>query len=139
MTLHELMASFPIIDIPRWTCTRSHSGLQIDTISSLQAGSIVGAVQSINANVALAGQGRGGNALGLQPVNQAWFEINVGWWNVGDDATAIGAIELLRAKIEALVRDVAIDLEYIFMNSANAKQPVIASYGRANVQRPRAV
>ncbi len=46
---------------------------EIAAISKLQAGSLVGTAQPITQNVALAGQERGGNALGLQPVNQTWF------------------------------------------------------------------
>lgn len=72
-------------------------------------------------------------------MNQTWFAINVGWWNADDDSVAIAAIESLHTKIIDLVRHASVELEYIFMNDANAKQPVIASYGEDNTQRLRAV
>ncbi|OTA83406.1 hypothetical protein M434DRAFT_400700 [Hypoxylon sp. CO27-5] len=154
-TLHELMGSFPGTTVPRWTWyTESfepNSELfaqisnvflkapELDSISALQAGSLVVAVQPISQNAILAGQARGGNALGLRPVNQTWFSVNAGWWNADDDATATAAIESLHAKILALTRDANVGLEYLFMNDANAKQQVLASYGEENVQRLRAV
>ncbi|KAI1074068.1 FAD-binding domain-containing protein [Whalleya microplaca] len=155
MTLHELQGVFPATDIPRWTwyseTFQPNSELfahisrvlstapELASISKLHAGSLVATVQPINANVALAGQARGGNALGLQPVNQTWFSLNLGWWDEGDDTVAIAAIESLHAKIKELSKDAGVDLQYIFMNDANAKQPVIASYSEANVKRLRSV
>ncbi|KAI1772107.1 hypothetical protein F4818DRAFT_454290 [Hypoxylon cercidicola] len=152
-TLSELMASFASTDIPRWTwytetfrpdgeLLAQISNLlatapEIAAISALQAGSLVATAQPINQNVALAGRERGGNTLGLQPVNQTWFAINVGWWESDDDALAIAAIESLHAKITDLVRHAS--AEFIFMNDANAKQPVIASYGEDSIRRLRAV
>lgn len=155
MTLHELMGSFPSTTIPRWTgyaeSFEPNSELfaqisnvfltapELASISALQAGTLVVAVQPISESAILAGQARGGNALGLRPVNQTWFSVNAGWWNADDDATATAAVESLHAKILALAGDADVGLEYVFMNDANAKQQVLASYGEENVQRLRAV
>ncbi|KAI0179263.1 FAD-binding domain-containing protein [Hypoxylon sp. FL1284] len=152
-TLHELMGSFPSTDIPRWSwyseCFRPDSEVlaqissllatapEIGAISALQAGSLVATAQPISASVALAGRDRGGNALGLQPVNQTWFAVNVGWWDAADDARATAAVESLHTKITDLARRA--EVEYVFMNDANARQPVISSYGADNVRRLRAV
>jgi hypothetical protein len=89
----------------------------------------VGTARPINENVALARQTNGGNALGLQPVNQTWFALNAAWWNVEDDTTVYAAIESLHGKVEALAKRAGVELRYIFMNDANINQPVIASYG----------
>ncbi|KAI0114287.1 FAD-binding domain-containing protein [Hypoxylon sp. NC0597] len=155
MTLHELMGSFPSTTIPRWTgyaeSFEPNSELfaqisnvfltapELASISALQAGTLVVAVQPISESAILAGQARGSNALGLRPVNQTWFSVNAGWWNADDDATATAAVESLHAKILALAGDADVGLEYVFMNDANAKQQVLASYGEENVQRLRAV
>ncbi|CAJ2511674.1 Uu.00g072990.m01.CDS01 [Anthostomella pinea] len=155
MTLHELMAAFPPAGTARWTWYTNTftpdsdlyaqlsdllvSAPEIADIGALEAGSIVGAVQPISESLVRAGQASGGNALGLQPVNQTWFSLNLGWANVEDDAAANAAIESLHDKIDALASDAGAILEYDFMNDANAKQPVIASYGEDNVQRLRAI
>ncbi|OTA99930.1 hypothetical protein M426DRAFT_268468 [Hypoxylon sp. CI-4A] len=154
-TLHELMGSFPSTDVPRWTwytaSFQTNSELfaqlsnllatapEIATISALQAGTLVATAQPISENVALAGKSNGGNTLGLKPVNQTWFSFNVGWWNPEDDAVVTAAIESLHTKITNLAKDAKVDLEYVFMNDANEKQPVIASYGKENVERLRSV
>ncbi|KAK6067450.1 hypothetical protein SCUP515_10183 [Seiridium cupressi] len=151
MSLHELMAGFPSPEIPRWTWYTNTfepdsqlydeiSSLllnepEVASIAALQAGTLVATAQPISANVALAGEAHGGNALGLQAVNQTWFALNVGWYNAEDDDTAYGAIESLHDKIETLAKNAGVDLQYIFMNDANIKQPVIASYGTDNVRR----
>lgn len=115
-------------------------------VSALQAGTLVATVQPISENAVRAGESRGsgGNALGLKPVNQTWFVINVAWWDVADDSVAYASAESLHAQTERLlplvkVQDEAAAPKYTFLNDANAKQPVIASYGDANVRRLRAV
>ena len=153
-TLHELMGAFPTPEIPRWTWYTSSfkpdsdllseiSALLVtapekDSIAALRSGTLVATMQPISQNVILAGQERGGgNALGLRSVNQTWFALNVGWWGDDDDDVAYASIESLHGKVNRLtaadVHHAA--LEYIFMNDANAKQPVIASYGDQNVRR----
>lgn len=155
MTLHELMAQFPLPPIPRWTWYESsfqpdrelyaqisellRTSAEVATLSKLQAGTLIGAVQPIAKNVVLEGQKHGGNALGLQPVAQTWFSLNFGWWDAEDDAAAYAAMDALHDKFEGLTKAADAKLEYFFMNDANIKQPVIASYGEENVQRLRAV
>ncbi|TVY14650.1 Bifunctional solanapyrone synthase [Lachnellula arida] len=156
MTLHQLMALFPLPALPRWTWYTNtfepNSDLyaqisslltattpEVATISALQGGTLVGTAQPINANVALAGEAGGGNTLNLQPINQTWFSLNAAWWNADDDIIAYAAIKSLHAKIEALAEHAAANLQYIFMNDANINQSVISSYGDENVQRLHAI
>ncbi|PYH43915.1 FAD-binding oxidoreductase [Aspergillus saccharolyticus JOP 1030-1] len=99
-------------------------------------------LQPISASAVLAGTapGRGaGNALGLQPVNQTWLVLDIGWELAADDARVHRATAGVRAEIEALAQQERSDLEYIFMNDASWDQEVIAHYGEANVRRLREV
>lgn len=154
MTLHQLMGSFPSSEIPRWTTYSNtftpESGAfdqigqllstapEVSAISAIQAGSLVVTIQPISDNAVTAGKSQnGGNALGLRAVNQTWFALNVGWWNSEDDDAAYAAVESLFAKVETIVKKAKVGLDYIFMNDANIKQPVIASYGRSSVARLR--
>ncbi|TVY80674.1 Bifunctional solanapyrone synthase [Lachnellula suecica] len=155
MTLHQLQNAFPTPSIPRWawyTVTfEPNSALysqiselystapEIAIISALTAGTLVGTVQPINANVARAGQERGGNTLGLQAVNQTWFALNAAWWNPADDATTYAALASLHSKVEDLAKAAKVQLQYLFMNDANSNQSVIASYGPENGHRLRAI
>ncbi|TGJ86596.1 hypothetical protein E0Z10_g2195 [Xylaria hypoxylon] len=140
MTLHELMALFPPSTLPRWTWyaysfmpdTTLYDELaslyttapEVATIGALQAGTLIAAVQPISASAA---------------VNQTWWTITVSWWNAEDDATVYGAVASFADKVRAAADAAGTSLEYIFMNDANTHQPVIASYGKANVHRLRAV
>ncbi|CAG8981860.1 hypothetical protein HYALB_00009535 [Hymenoscyphus albidus] len=144
LTLHQLMGLFPTPALPRWSWysasltpnTALYSQLsnllttapEVFTIAALQAGSVVGTVQPISSN-------RGGNALGLQAVNQTWFSVNAAWWNAEDDVAAYAALASLHNKVEALIKGAGADVRYIFRNDANIHQSVIASYGAANVAR----
>lgn len=150
MPLHQLMALFPPTELPRWTWRtlsfKPDDGLyaelanlyttapEMATVGALQAGSLMAAVQPIGASAVLAGRESNnstGNALGLEAVDQTWLGITAGCWNAEDDAAVCAALDSFAAKLQAAV-------DYLFMNDANIKQPVIASYGDANVRRLQA-
>ncbi|KAI3332048.1 FAD-binding domain-containing protein [Xylariaceae sp. AK1471] len=158
MTLHQLQALFPPATLPRWTwythsfkpdstlygelATLYTTAPEIATIGALQGGSLIAAVQPISASAVLAGRESNngtGNALGLQLVNQTWWTVTVSWWNAEDDAAVYVAGKSLANKIRAAADAAGASLDYIFMNDANIDQPVIASYGKANVRRLKAV
>ncbi|KAI0003483.1 putative FAD-binding oxidoreductase [Xylariaceae sp. FL0662B] len=114
MTLHQLMALFPATTLPRWTWylgTLYATAPETATIGALQAGTLVAAT---------------------------WWAITVGWWNAEDDAAAYAAGASFAEKVHALAAAADAGLEFIFMNDANIDQPVITSYGEANVRRLRA-
>lgn len=154
-TLHGLMGLFPPPSLPRWTWYSSNfqpdstlyakistlldTAPEVAAISALPGGTLVGAAQPINANVALTGEAAGGNPLGLQAVNQTWFGLNAAWLYAKDDATVYANIKSLHDKVEALAKSANVDIPYISMNDANINQSVIASYGATNVQRLHAV
>ncbi|CAG8960321.1 hypothetical protein HYFRA_00012395 [Hymenoscyphus fraxineus] len=151
ITLHQLMGLFPIPAHPRWSWYSASftpnaelyaqlssllaTAPEVSTIAALQAGSLVGTVQPISSNVVSAGEKRGGNAMGLEAVNQTWFSVNAAWWNAEDDAVAYAALASLHNKVEVLIKSAEAGVRYIFMNDANIDQSVIASYGAANVAR----
>ncbi|RYP77480.1 hypothetical protein DL769_003390 [Monosporascus sp. CRB-8-3] len=155
MSLPKLMGAFPAVEIPRWTwytsSFRANSEVlsqisellttapEIAAIRGLLGGTLVTTLQPINENLVLAGQARGGNALGLQAVNQTWAAFNVAWWNEEDDTAAYAAAESLHARLEVLIRKEGLALDYVFMNDANVNQSVIVSYGQENVERLHAV
>ncbi|KAM4066418.1 FAD binding domain-containing protein [Hirsutella rhossiliensis] len=154
-TLHELMAMFPVGNVPRWTWYENslepNKGLykdigraltatndsDIKRIAGFPSGTLVAALQPIDKNVALAGEERGGNPLGIEAKNQLWFSVNVGWDGQEHDAAASAAIESLNFKMESLIKEADAGVDYVFMNDANSKQAVIKSYGGKNVQRLR--
>ncbi|KAK4207588.1 bifunctional solanapyrone synthase [Rhypophila decipiens] len=157
MPLSTLMSLFPAATLPRWTwwtLSFKPSGTlytqmsnllatspEVKTIQHLTAGTMVGTVQPINQNVALAGRRAnsvGGNVLGLEAVNQTWISLNAGWWDQKDDKKVHAAVFVLGRKIQRLVQPWA-QIDYIFMNDANADQGVIGSYGRVNVLRLKLV
>ncbi|KAI0393087.1 putative FAD-binding oxidoreductase [Xylariaceae sp. FL0594] len=161
MTLHQLMALFPPTSLPRWSWYTQGFTPQADlydelaslwttapelsTVSSVQAGTLIAAIHPISASAVLAqasgnsGGSWSGNALGLRPVNQTWWTLTAGWYKAEDDATVYGALESLSDKIRAAADAAGASLDYIFMNEANSKQKVVASYGDANVRRLREV
>lgn len=158
MSLHELMALFPPAALPRWSmsaysftpdptlynelATLYTTAPELATISAVQGGSLIAAVQPISASAVLAGQqsnGGTGNALGLQAVNQTWWTVTAAWWSAKDDDAVYAALESFANKVRAAADAAGASLDYIFMNDASNKQAVIASYGDANVRRLRAV
>ncbi|POS70366.1 hypothetical protein DHEL01_v211240 [Diaporthe helianthi] len=154
MPLHQLMALFPPADLPRWAWRtlsfKPDAGLyekladlyttapEIATIGGLQGGSLIAAVQPIGKSAVLAGResnSNTGNALGLEAIPQTWWGITAGWYNAKDDAVVYTALDSFAARLQAAVDTAGAGVDYIFMNDASIKQPVIASYGAANARR----
>jgi FAD/FMN-containing dehydrogenase len=109
------------------------------TIRSVTAGTGVFSWQPISTNLIEAGRRSGGNALGLEAVDQSWFHIDLIWWNAEDDEAMRIAGESLMEEIESAARKQGSHIRYIFMNDANERQDVMASYGTENVLRMRQV
>ncbi|KAI1080736.1 putative FAD-binding oxidoreductase [Whalleya microplaca] len=112
---------------------------ELEEIKSLTAGSVGIGWQPISSSAVLAGQQRGGNALGLEAVNQTWLVIDVGWWFPEDDERAANASMSMINKIDAASKSTGNYVDYIFMNDASANQPVIEHYGPDNVAKMREV
>ena len=112
---------------------------ELQQIKSLNAGSLALGLQPISASVVLAGNARGGNALGLQSVDQTWFVLDTGHWLPEGDQEAHNATRGIHARIENLTKENGNYLPYQFMNDASYDQPVIAHYGEASVEKLRKV
>ncbi|MCJ1383197.1 hypothetical protein MMC17_006310 [Xylographa soralifera] len=154
-TLTEMMSGQIVPAIPRWDwhatsflpdaelyqeiANITTTAPELKQIESLTSGTLTLGVQPISASVAQAGMARGGNALGLEAVNQNWFVLDVGWNDPSGDKIAHDATASIKAKIEAASIERGKYIEYIFMNDASYSQDVIGHYGWANVERLRAV
>lgn len=108
-------------------------------LSSLTAGSLALALQPISASVTDAGEGRGGNALGLNASDQTWFTLDTAYWSAADDDSAHNATRGILDRIESVSRSDGNYLPYQFMNDASFDQDVIQHYGAANVQKLKSV
>ncbi|RYP77476.1 hypothetical protein DL769_003386 [Monosporascus sp. CRB-8-3] len=154
-TLTEVMSEFPTAALPRILFlamtvkpTKELTAVikdvmlnspHMNTIRSTTAGTGLFSWQPISTNLVEAGQRSGGNTLGLEAVPQSWFHIDLLWWNSEDDEAMRIAGESMYAEIEAAAKEQGSHMRYIFMNDANEKQPVMASYGPRNVQKMRQV
>ena len=111
----------------------------MQTIKSATAGSAIWSWQAIPPRLVQQGVARGGNALGLQPVHQSWFHIDLLWWDKKDDDKVSRAGHALMAQVVAEAKRLGVFLDYIFMNDASETQDVISSYGSANKKKLRDV
>ncbi|KAI1377104.1 putative FAD-binding oxidoreductase [Hypoxylon crocopeplum] len=108
---------------------------ELDEIKNLTAGSLAFGWQPISTSAVLAGNAQGGNALGLQAVNQTWVVLDVGWWSPEDDKLAHDYTLSMINKIDDASKKSGHYVDYIFMNDAAADQAVIESYGQKNVAK----
>ncbi len=108
-------------------------------ITSAQAGTLALGLQPISSSVVSAGRALGGNALGLENVNQTWFVLDVGWWSADDDEMIHNATKAIRDRIAGEARKEGLELEYLFMNDASYDQDVIGHYGKESVEFLRKV
>ncbi|KAI2607915.1 putative FAD-binding oxidoreductase [Hypoxylon sp. NC1633] len=153
-TLTELMLGAPLPELTRvnwfsasFTTDRKLFGTvadlvtkapEIEKLQSLTAGSLAFGWQPISSSAVHAGQAQGGNALGLQAVNQTWIVLDVGWWSPKDDKLAHDYTASIISKIDGASKKSGHYVDYIFMNDAAADQPVIEHYGQENVAKLKA-
>lgn len=114
------------------------NGPELDELTNLTAGSLAFGWQPISSSAILAGEASGGNALGLEPVNQTWLVLDVGWWFAEDDELAHNYTASMISKVDEASKSSGHYVDYIFMNDAAADQPVIESYGADNVAKLKA-
>ncbi|KAI1776754.1 putative FAD-binding oxidoreductase [Hypoxylon cercidicola] len=104
-------------------------------IQSVTSGSLAFGLQPISTSLVDAGRQRGGNALGLKPVNQTWWVLDSLWWSPEDDELVHNSTRTMVDDIEVAAKSGDKYLPYQFMNDASWDQPVIAHYGEENVRR----
>ena len=108
---------------------------ELKEIGSLTSGTMALGLQPISSSLVRAGKARGGNALGLESVNQTWFVLDTGWWDKDGDETAHNATRAINKRIEDAARSSGKDVPYLFMNDASWDQDVIGHYGAESVQK----
>ncbi|KAI0852738.1 putative FAD-binding oxidoreductase [Daldinia vernicosa] len=108
-------------------------------IGNVTSGTVVFGMQPISINAIEAGYARGGNALGLRPVDQTWYVIDAGWWDEKDDKTVHNSIRNITGVIEEASTRGDSYIPYLFMNDASWDQDVIGQYGEENIKRLKAV
>ncbi|KAK8867321.1 FAD-binding oxidoreductase [Apiospora arundinis] len=161
--LSSIMGEFPTPNVPRakhWITThKATKSMQktiehimattphLDTIKSVPYGTGVFSWQPIAPSLVEAGRcGSGashdveknnykGNSMGLEPVAQNWFHLDVLWQSAADDDKVAQAAQAIVDEIESAARNEGSYLPYLFMNDAHEGVPVIASYGADNVRR----
>ncbi|KAI0160007.1 putative FAD-binding oxidoreductase [Hypoxylon sp. FL1284] len=152
-TLTELMLAAPLPELTRvnWFSASFETdkdlfgevadivskGHELDQLTNLTAGSLAFGWQPISSSAILASEATGGNALGLEPVNQTWIVLDVGWWDAEDDEKAHDYATSMISRIDDASKSRDKYVDYIFMNDAAADQPVIESYGAENVAKLR--
>ncbi|KAI2465117.1 putative FAD-binding oxidoreductase [Annulohypoxylon bovei var. microspora] len=153
-TLTELMLAAPVPELTRvnWFSSSFTTDKQLfseaadiltkapelEQLANLTAGSLAFGWQPISSSAVLAGHASGGNPLGLQPVNQTWLVLDVGWWKPEDDELAHNYTASIINKIDDASKSSGNYVDYIFMNDAAADQPVIERYGKDNVAKLKA-
>ncbi|KAK8008142.1 FAD-binding oxidoreductase [Apiospora marii] len=111
----------------------------LEQIKSVTAGTAAFGLQPISARVIHEGRSRGGNTLGLSPVNQTWFVIDSGCWFPDDDALVHDATRSMIQSIELKSKEEAAYLPYLFMSDSSWDQEVILHYGPSSNARLRKV
>ncbi|KAF7594715.1 hypothetical protein BBP40_008608 [Aspergillus hancockii] len=154
-TLTQMISGQMVPPIPRWDWFATSftpsvslyqdisemvtSAEEVETIKSVESGTLALGFQPISPSTVAAGHARGGNALGLRNETQAWFVLDVGWETPTDDATVHNAARSLSEAIEAHSQSKGVYVPYIFMNDASWDQNVIGHYGYESVQRLKRV
>lgn len=91
---------------------------------------------AMGATVAQGSQAKDGtrNLLGLSPVPQQWHEWYLVWDDATDDSAMFALADNITSSLTSLAKQKGVLLPYLFMNTAGGNQPVLQSFGQANVQ-----
>ncbi|CZT41666.1 related to 6-hydroxy-d-nicotine oxidase [Rhynchosporium secalis] len=83
----------------------------------------------------------GGNTLGLSVADGPLTILNNnwGWTNAADDTRVFDAVNRFVSRSFNLAKSMGMDNDFIYMNYASQDQDVYAGYGKANVDRLKAV
>ncbi|KAF2688556.1 FAD linked oxidase-like protein [Lentithecium fluviatile CBS 122367] len=96
-------------------------------------------LQPIPAGLTRASKAKGGNPMGIPEKNHQWWTTLVDWTDPKDDATVRSAPIAITETWKQLSKQRGLEVPYIFMNDASRDQNPIASYGKDNVQRLKAI
>jgi hypothetical protein len=68
-----------------------------------------------------------------------WIEQSVSWFNQSNDAVIENFIATVNANISAQLQANNFNVPFLYLNDANATQPVFQGYPAANVARLKAI
>ncbi|KAI1139195.1 putative FAD-binding oxidoreductase [Hypoxylon sp. FL0543] len=116
------------------------SSPSVEEIKAVTAGLMAITLQPISSVSVEIGRARnGGNALGLEAVNQTWLATATGWWFPDDDHTVHDAGDAIIDQFVAASTNKGGHVPYLFMNDGSWDQDVIGSYGEENNKKLREV
>jgi hypothetical protein len=95
-------------------------------------------IQQFGKAAVLAGQSRGGNLFGLTATAQTWWSVLAQWTSSADTTVSRNAVLGMNSYIEQAASAAGKSLPYIFPNTADASQDVMASYGSSNLAQLKA-
>ncbi|KAF2876999.1 hypothetical protein BDV95DRAFT_589646 [Massariosphaeria phaeospora] len=96
-------------------------------------------LQPIPAGMARAGKAKGGNPMGIPEKTHQWWTTLVDWTNPKDDETVRSVPIAITETWKQQSKQRGLEIPYIFMNDASRDQNPIASYGKENVQKLKAI
>lgn len=112
----------------------------MEAVKAVTAGLMVIILQPISSrSVEIGRASNGGNALGLEAVNQTWLSTATGWWFPDDDQTVHNAGSSMVDQFVTTATNRGDHVPYLFMNDASWDQDVIGSYGEENNKRLREI
>ncbi|KAF1980216.1 FAD-binding domain-containing protein [Bimuria novae-zelandiae CBS 107.79] len=96
-------------------------------------------LQPIPAAMAEASKAAGGNPMGTPAKTHQWWTTLVDWTSAADDAAVRAAPMAVTTAWKKNSAARGLDVPHIFMNNASRDQNPLASYGAANVQKPKKI
>lgn len=113
----------------------------LPTVENLPSAFPTISIQAITSGQLTGMQENGGNALGLDPKRGPYFIMNMSsrWSDPTSDAAILKFFSTIIKTVKEEARKKDVDNEYIYMNYASQFQDPISSYGKANVERLRAI
>ncbi|KAI1400394.1 putative FAD-binding oxidoreductase [Hypoxylon fuscum] len=116
------------------------SSPSVETIQGVTGAFMAITLQPISSKAVEIGRAsNGGNALGLEAVNQTWLTTAAGWLFPDDDQTVHNAASAIVDQFIGASTDKGEHVPYLFMNDASWDQDVFSSYGNASNQKLRRV
>ncbi|KAH8590934.1 hypothetical protein B0O99DRAFT_633873 [Bisporella sp. PMI_857] len=110
----------------------------VDTIRNA-FGFFAATFQPISSSAVKAGYSNGGNALGLDAINQTWIQVEAAWPFTTNDVAVHAALKNITDESSHAAELQHSHIPYIYMNDAGLDEKVITSYGERNVRKLKQV
>ncbi|KAI5924816.1 hypothetical protein F4810DRAFT_700572 [Camillea tinctor] len=98
-------------------------------------------LQPIPSYIGQIGHQRGGNMLGLDNIedNALLWTTGTSANTAGDHAVAQAGLNAMTAQLKEISKSTATDLDFLYLNYADANQDILGNYGAKNIQHMRDV